>query len=449
MPKVKKANKKSKRRRLRRKIKVVAAKNMFFFLALAFLAFFLEMIQFRSIGNHIELLSSPSAVIELDEASLEPMNLCYYQYIPQTLFHKSDINFLYSDAEVSIASVEKIDAEYITQALTVDEDTADVSYRLASLVGDGVTTLVHDTNGMIDGLSHIEKNDIAERKSYEMYEEDLPSGAVNDEFSGHKMVGEKGYFVHNQHKDIKEVDIHLSKKPYYFGSEPVIAVVIDDMGINQRRTNDIMHLKAPLTASFLTYGSKLEAQVDKAIKAGHEIIVHVPMEPKRKANLAPDTLTTKMDETEIKLGLESMLKKFKGVRGINNHMGSQFTEDKERMSYVMEILRDKNLFFLDSKTSAQSVGRSVAVDNHVSYAHRHVFLDNENDVEYIDKQLRLAEEIARRNGYVVAIGHPKSATYLALQKWLQTLPNKRLKLVHLSDIVAVLNPQITAAVADK
>lgn len=66
-------------------------------------------------------------------------------------------------------------------------------------------------------------------------------------------------------------------------------------------------------------------------------MIHVPMEPKTKANLAPDTLTTEMDEAEIKNGLQTMLQKFKNVRGINNHMGSQFTEDKRRMNYVMDV----------------------------------------------------------------------------------------------------------------
>lgn len=73
------------------------------------------------------------------------------------------------------------------------------------------------------------------------------------------------------------------------------------------------------------------------------------------------------------------------------------------------------------------------------------FLDNENRVDYVNKQLRLAENIARRNGYVVAIGHPKSATYQALKEWLPRLPEKKIKLVHMSEIVKVLNPQLKAS----
>lgn len=95
------------------------------------------------------------------------------------------------------------------------------------------------------------------------------------------------------------------------------------------------------------------------------------------------------------------------------------------MSYVMDILREKGLFFLDSKTSAKSVGKTVAEKYKVPYAHRHVFLDNENDFDYIMRQLEASERLARRNGYAVAIGHPKSQTYKALKKWLESLIKKK------------------------
>ena len=385
----------------------------------------------------------PTAIIVLDTVSTqEKTELCYYRYQPLTPLPKFENRVLSDDTEdVKLANAEKIDAEYLAQAVFADEEKTDISYRIAGMVENGVSTGVSVTNGLWDILCHVKKNDLADRKSYALYEEELPENAVQDEFSDSR----NGYFKYNRHKNIKNVQINLSRKPYYFGSEPVIAVIIDDMGINQRRTADISRLKASLTSSFLTYGTGLNRQVKKAIQAGHEIMIHVPMEPKSKANLAPDTLTTEMDEPEIKNGLQTMLRKFKNVRGINNHMGSKFTENKQKMNYVMDVLRDNNLFFLDSKTSAQSVGRSVAREKKVAYAHRHVFLDNENRVDYVNKQLRLAENIARRNGYAVAIGHPKSATYQALKEWLPQLPEKKIKLVHMSEIIRVLNPQLKAS----
>lgn len=129
--------------------------------------------------------------------------------------------------------------------------------------------------------------------------------------------------------------------------KPLIAVVIDDMGINRKRTLDIISLKAPLTSSFLTYGQTLDKFAANAESAGHEIMIHAPMEPKVKADLAPDTLMTDMSEEQIEKRFEDMLAKFNNIKvsGINNHMGSKFTEDKERLGYVMNILKQRGMFF--------------------------------------------------------------------------------------------------------
>lgn len=222
---------------------------------------------------------------------------------------------------------------------------------------------------------------------------------------------------------------------------PLVAVVIDDMGINQPRTRDIISLQAPLTSSFLTYGKNLAHLAANAKAAGHEIMIHAPMEPKVRANLAPDTLMADMDEDTIRTMFETMLERFENitVSGINNHMGSKFTEDKEKLGVVMNILKQRKMFFLDSKTTASSKGRELAMEDGVDYAARDVFLDNENDYDYIMKQLALTENIARKKGFAVAICHPKSQTYLALKDWLKTLGSKDIRLVHVSEIVRAVN----------
>lgn len=222
---------------------------------------------------------------------------------------------------------------------------------------------------------------------------------------------------------------------------PLLAVVIDDMGINQTRTKDIISLEAPLTSSFLTYGKNLAQLAAAAEAAGHEIMIHAPMEPKVPASLAPDTLMTDMDVETIRNMFGQMLAKFDGitVSGINNHMGSKFTEDKEKLGGVMNILKDRQMFFLDSKTTASSKGRELAEEDGVDFAGRDVFLDNENDYAYIMKQLEAAEKIAAKKGFAIAICHPKSQTYLALKDWLKTLGSKNIKLVHASEIVRAIN----------
>ena len=230
------------------------------------------------------------------------------------------------------------------------------------------------------------------------------------------------------------------RKPPYF-AKPMVAIVIDDMGINRKRTADISSLKYPITASFLTYGLKLDEQIDKSIAAGHEIMLHAPMEAVGKVDNAPDVLTTEMSADEIQANLRIMLQKVKNIRGVNNHMGSKLTQDYERMLAVMEVLKESELFFLDSKTSAQSMADKAAAEIGVPHAARNVFLDNNNDKDYILGQLRLTEKLARKNGYAIAIGHPKSQTFVALSEWLPQAEAAGVELTHLSKIVEIIHQQ--------
>lgn len=224
-------------------------------------------------------------------------------------------------------------------------------------------------------------------------------------------------------------------------TQKYVAIVIDDMGISPQHTREIISIEAPLTSSFLTYGKDLDTFCEGAKRAGHEIIMHTPMEPKVEADLAPDTLKISMSDEEIRENFLNMLSKFEGfdLKGINNHMGSRFTESAAKLDVVMSVLKEKGLFFLDSKTSQYSQGFQVAQMEGVQYIERDVFLDNENDYEYVMEQLKETEEIAAKQGYAVAIGHAKSETYKALKDWVQTLEEKGLKLVHLSEMIEQQN----------
>ena len=279
-----------------------------------------------------------------------------------------------------------------------------------------------------------EAQDVHDEKSYQLYEEELPDNII-DEHQEQDVPST----VHYQQKNIKEIDVKVLPRPHH-ETEKLIAVVIDDMGVNVRRTRDIISLEAPLTSSFLTYGPHLEQQIEAARAAGHEIMVHVPMQPHKDLYTAPDGLTVDMTDEELTKNFEIMLTKFEGVKGVNNHMGSKLTEDMKRMSAVMEILKEKGLFFLDSKTSAKSKAEEAAEKAGIAYAHRHVFIDNNNDKAYILGQLAKAENVARKNGYAIAIGHPKTQTFAALKEWLPSLEQKGIVLMPLSKIVAILNP---------
>lgn len=376
-----------------------------------------------------ETISFPSVeyLIETDEGNVQH---CERNNLEQCLDARSNTDFLYEEEKVENPAA----AEEVMPLADVEEreqssPATDLFYqKLAELEKEETRT---------EETSETEE-ELRDEVLAKIYEEDLPTDViVDDEPLSPEQLAD-GYHIFTEHKDVKSLNIIPAYKPAYFGENPVVAVVIDDMGISQKRTADIISLRAPLTASFLTYGKALDNQVKNAREAGLEIMVHTPMEPHSKADLAPDTLTTRMNTEEIKSGLKIMLDKFHDVKGINNHMGSKLTEDFERMNAVMEVLNERDLFFLDSKTTAFSVAKKAAKQNLVSYATRHVFLDNENKADYILKQLAIAERIARRNGYAVAIGHPKTGTYQALKQWLPTLEDKKIKLVPMSEIVKVL-----------
>lgn len=332
------------------------------------------------------------------------------------------------EAEKVLQAVETEDDGYLQKALEQDELDDDNLFRLE----DAVVRSEPDApqppeNDWEKKVAYINEIELPSQVIYDFYEEKLPEDVIDTEAPK------------NVHPKISGIKIEVSRKPPYFGREPVIAIVIDDMGVSHRRTANISSLDYPLTSSFLTYASNLRPQIAAAERAGHEIIAHLPMEPKASMNVSPDVLTVKMNEKQVAEGLNGMLDKFPGIAGVNNHMGSRFTEDAERMDVVMKELEKRGLFFLDSKTTPHSAGEKAAKDNRVRYVSRNVFLDNEDKFDYVMRQLRQTEAIARKNGYAVAIGHPKEQTYNALKVWLPTLKSRNLRLVHLSEIVKALN----------
>jgi uncharacterized protein len=220
------------------------------------------------------------------------------------------------------------------------------------------------------------------------------------------------------------------------GVRPWVAVVIDDLGVDKRRTERTIELPGPLTLSFLAYATDLPRQTEAARKAGHELLVHVPMEPlDRSLETVPNRLDIGLSSEEIVQRLRWDLARFDGYVGVNNHMGSRFTSDSAAMRPVVAELRERGLLFLDSRTVARSSALDLARDYGVPHAGRDVFLDNELSAPAITTQLAELERVARRAGMAIAIGHPHDETLAELQRWLRELSSKGLVLVPVSAIV--------------
>jgi polysaccharide deacetylase 2 family uncharacterized protein YibQ len=216
----------------------------------------------------------------------------------------------------------------------------------------------------------------------------------------------------------------------------LIAIVIDDMGVDQRHSAQAIDLPGPLTLSFLPYAHDLARQTAAARRHGHELLVHVPMQPLDARNdPGPNALKPDLAPDEIKRRLDLALSAFTGYVGINNHMGSRFTRDRAGMDVVMAELAARGLLFLDSRTISHSLGASTAAAHHVPHAGRHVFLDNELTMAAVCRQLAETERIAREAGLAIAIGHPHAVTIAALKAWLPTLADKGFALVPVSTVV--------------
>ncbi len=218
--------------------------------------------------------------------------------------------------------------------------------------------------------------------------------------------------------------------------KPMIALVIDDVGIDRRRSDAVVALPAPLTLSYLTYAHDLDSQTAAARARGHELMVHVPMQPK-SADADPGPKALRVRDTPVQLAqkLEWGLSRFSGYVGVNNHMGSRFTTDLTGMQAVMAALGSRGLFFLDSVTAPDSAGLRAARAAGVPVLTRDVFLDNEDTPEEVRYRLEQAEKIARRTGSAIAIGHPHDATITVLRDWIPDALNRGIAIVPVSALV--------------
>lgn len=218
---------------------------------------------------------------------------------------------------------------------------------------------------------------------------------------------------------------------------PRIVLVIDDLGMDRKRTRETVELDGPLTLSYLSYAPDIKKQGAAAKAAGHELLLHLSMQPSNpEVDPGPNALRTDMPADEIRRRLAWSLDRFESFIGVNNHMGSAFTADTAGMRLVMAELRRRGLLYLDSRTTSKTVGGKLARQFGVPFAERNVFLDHVNEVSEVEARLVEVERMAQRNGLAIAIGHPRKATLQALSRWLPKLSDKGFVLVPLSSVVS-------------
>ena len=216
------------------------------------------------------------------------------------------------------------------------------------------------------------------------------------------------------------------------------AIIVDDLGYSLEAVQVLRSLKKPITLSILPFAPLTRKTVELGRDAGLEMILHLPLEswsrPSKK-NPAEVMISKGMSGDEIKRDVEACLEQIPWSKGVNNHTGSRITEDPEMMRIILEVLKAKGLYFIDSRTTRNSVAFDQALQMGVPSASRKVFIDAVENEDAIRAKLGELFGLAREKGQAVGIGHARPETLRALQKYVGLAEGYGVELVFASEVV--------------
>lgn len=236
-------------------------------------------------------------------------------------------------------------------------------------------------------------------------------------------------------KEIKEkagyrYDIYLGSYPVYtllLLIKPKFILVLDDWGYNLKFIDFLKEVDIPLNIAILP-ALKYTKDINKqALNFGHEVLLHLPMEPQAKEThklMEKETILLNMEEDKIKSLINKFLEELPNVKGVNNHMGSLVSQEPKLMGFILKEINKRGLYYLDSLVIKGSVAEEIASQIGLNYYKRDIFLDDINDRKIIIEQLHRAERIAEERGYVIVIGHAREKTIKILEERLPELKKK-------------------------
>ncbi|RXZ78797.1 divergent polysaccharide deacetylase family protein [Paenibacillaceae bacterium] len=186
-----------------------------------------------------------------------------------------------------------------------------------------------------------------------------------------------------------------------------VAIVIDDFGNDMLGTEDMLKLPIKITVAVMPFMPTTKRDAEDAFHLGHDVLVHLPMEPVhgKKEWLGPGAITTDLSDAEIRRRVEAAIDDVPHAVGMNNHMGSKATADARVMKIVLGVCRERNLFFLDSRTTYKTVIPDLASKLDVTLLSNDVFLDDQYTTSHIMKQLGLLRKHLLTEVNCIAIGH--------------------------------------------
>ncbi len=206
-------------------------------------------------------------------------------------------------------------------------------------------------------------------------------------------------------------------------------IIIDDLGYDLATGKAIAELPIPLTLAIIPFSPHAQTIAQLAKQHGKEVIIHSPMSSIDGRAIDPGGLHSDMNRAEFDQALELQLAELPEATGLNNHMGSLLTQKPEAMTWLMQQLKQRQLFFVDSRTTPESIALTTALNNQVTAWRRDVFLDHYRDPLLIENQLHVLAKKAKQQGLAVAIGHPYEETIEALNRHWQIMTDEGITLV--------------------
>jgi len=239
----------------------------------------------------------------------------------------------------------------------------------------------------------------------------------------------------------KEVPPHkpiLKPAPRIQKKLPKIAIIIDDIGYNKDIVEKFLGLDTVLTFSILPYSPFQKSIATSVHSKGLDVMLHLPMEPNEypTVNPGPGVLLTSMSPDQLINQLDKDLNSFPFIQGVNNHMGSKMTTVSTQLYQIFSVLKKRKLFFVDSRTTVDTLCKPSAHLLQLPFAQKDVFLDHIQEPDFIRKQIDRLIHIANKHGEAIGIAHPHEVTYDVLREALPEL-KKKATLVHASDIVHI------------
>jgi hypothetical protein len=221
---------------------------------------------------------------------------------------------------------------------------------------------------------------------------------------------------------------------------PKVAIIIDDLGYDRRIAQKFLDLDTGLTFAVLPQAPHTRLIAATILKKGGEVMLHLPMEPLEYPSIdpGPGALLSSMSADELTEELRKDLSDVPGIKGVNNHMGSKLTTESTRLYQVFSVLKQKGLYFIDSRSTAETVGRPSARLFRLPFAERDVFIDHVIDPDVMRLRVKELIQIARKNGEAIGIAHPSKTTLRILGELLPRL-KKEVQLVPASHVVHVIS----------